>query len=125
MHSFMMGEGCLCPNLFGHGLRLAQREDGAAGVGEHAINGAFARQVFEGQATRRSEDDQVGMARCGQSQNLDKWIAVCDHGLDSRAASGARFLSEDAQLNHCLRVQASGHTFALHHVDGRKHVQQD
>ena len=125
MHSLMMGEGCLGPNLFGHGLRLAQRENWAAGVREHAIDGAFARQVFEGQATRRSENNQVGMSRCSQSQNLDERIAVCDDGLDGRAASGARFLSEDAQFNHGPRVQACGHTFALHHVDGRKHVQQD
>jgi len=63
VHSLMMGEGCLGPNLFGHGLRLAQRENGAAGVREHAIDGAFARQVLEGKAVRRSENDQAGMAR--------------------------------------------------------------
>ena len=96
---FRMG-GLLCPSLFGHGLRLAQREHRAARVGEHAIDGAVAGQVLEGQAVRGAEHDQAGMALRRQSQNLDGWIAVSDDRLDGGAAAGARFLGEDAQFEH-------------------------
>ena len=95
-----MGDCGIRESFFGQRLRLAQGKHGTARMGKHAMDGAFASQVFEGQSVRGTKNDQACVELSRQRQNLNKWTAMSDDRLDSGTATSACFLGEDAKLGH-------------------------
>ena len=96
---------CSCA---GRCLRFPQGQHGATRVRQHLVNGAVAGEVFKGGSLRGAKDDQFCVALRCLGKNLDGRISVNHYRLDLKAAAGAGFKGQTAQLLHRSRVQAGG-----------------
>ena len=89
-------------------LGFAQREHGAAGVRQNAVDGAVAGEALEQRVRARAEYDEAGVAFRSPGENLDAGVSVDHVRFDLDPTCGARIGGKVAEFLEYKRVEAGG-----------------
>lgn len=112
-------------NCLGLSFRFKQRENWAAGVSQHCVDGAVAGKVLEDISLGGAEHDERSVAIRCLGQDLNGGIPMNDTGLNRTRTAAPGLFGNESQFSKSQRVGPGGQPFSFHLVDGRQNMEQN